>query len=105
MENKIEKSNFLELSEREEKCFSSAIRYIMETDEEWQTLDEEKGNELVKKAYEVYISNPLEEKQKEQAFANAMYFLLKEIGHKNDMKDMWSSTLQHAACDDKPTGY
>lgn len=97
----MEKNECIEFTDRELQCFSSAIRFIMLNDEKWRLTSATRKSELIKESCAQFLTNPLEEKTGCQAFANALYWLLQQLGHeKGEIGPFWAETLRHAVCDD-----
>lgn len=92
-----------EITTREKECFSAAIEFIMLNDEKWKLLSTEVKSELINKAHTDFLENPFEEINGCQAFANALYWLLKNIGHDEGLSEKWAEVLRHAVVDETPT--
>lgn len=66
-------------------------------------LSATRKGELLRESYFLFLTNPLEEKSGCQSFANALYWLLQQLGHKKgEIGSVWAETLRHAVCDDSP---
>jgi hypothetical protein len=83
----------LEISEREVRCFSRAIHFINEKDEKWKDLNQEEKLGIAEEAHQNFVNNPQGEQEPMQAFANSIYFMLENIGHRNKIGAIWAEIL------------